>query len=163
MSAIVLVLVAIQRLVELLISSRNEKRLLAEGAHEVGRGHYFFIVAVHTLWLVALLGWALAFPQYISLFWLGVYLALQVFRAWVMLSLGRYWTTRIITAPGAPLVKRGPYKFLKHPNYVVVTLEIIVLPLAIGAWPLAVVFSMLNAVALAIRISEENRALAARS
>lgn len=160
---IVLLLVAAERLAELFISERNIKRLKAEGAEEHGAGHYPFIVAVHTLWMAALFGWAVAFPAPLNMFWLIIYAVLQVLRVWVMVTLGRYWTTRIITVPHAPLIKRGPYKFVRHPNYTVVVLEIIVLPLMIGAWPLAVVFSIFNAAALWVRIRAENKVLAARA
>jgi len=87
---------------------------------------------------------------------------LQGLRVWVLATLGRYWTTRIITLPGAPLVRRGPYRWLRHPNYVVVAGEIAVLPLAFGAWQIAVVFSLANALVLWIRIRSEERALATR-
>jgi methyltransferase len=87
---------------------------------------------------------------------------LQGLRLWVLMSLGRYWTTRVITLPDAPLVRRGPYRFLRHPNYLVVAAEIAVLPLAFGAWAVAAVFSALNAALLAWRISLEDHALAPR-
>ena len=93
---------------------------------------------------------------------LVLFALLQVFRAWVLLSLGKYWTTRVITVPGVPLVRRGPYRFLRHPNYVVVAAEIAVLPLAFGAWAVAVVFSALNGALLAWRISVEDQALGPR-
>src|SRR5262249_24074026 len=93
---------------------------------------------------------------------LAAFAILQGLRLWVLLSLGRYWTTRIITVPGAPLVRRGPYRFLRHPNYLVVAAEIAMLPLAFGAWVVAVVFSALNAALLAWRIALEDQALAPR-
>jgi methyltransferase len=160
---VLLLLVTLQRLAELVIAHRNTKRLMAEGAHEVGSAHYPLIVAVHATWLITLFAWAPIYQSKIDPAWLGVYLALQAARIWVMVSLGRYWTTKIITVPNVPLVKRGPYKYLRHPNYVVVTLEIIVLPLVIGAWPIAVFFSVLNALVLWIRINAENEALHYRS
>ncbi len=156
---IVLGLVVAQRLIELVIAQRNTKRLLAEGAHEVAPGHYPLIVMTHVTWLLALFAWVPVYQSTVDAAWLGVYIALQAGRVWVMLSLGRYWTTRIISVPHAPLIKRGPYKYLRHPNYVVVALEIAVLPLVIGAWPIAVFFSILNAVVLWIRINAENEAL----
>jgi methyltransferase len=157
-----LVLVAGQRLVELVISRRHTARLLAEGAYEVGAGHYPLIVAVHAAWLAALAVWAAWQPAPLDPLWVAVYLALQAARLWVMRSLGRYWTTRIIVVPGLAPLQRGPYRFMRHPNYAVVAAEIAVLPLAFGAWPLAVVFSLLNAAVLAVRIRAENATLAAR-
>jgi methyltransferase len=158
---IVLLLVAAQRLAELAYARRNTRRLKAEGAYESGAGHYPFLVAVHVLWLVSL---AVFVPAGQAPNWalLGVFLVLQGLRVWVLASLGRYWTTRVITLPGAPLVRRGPYRFLKHPNYLVVAAEIAVLPLAFGAWEIAVIFSLANAAVLAWRIRCEERALSGR-
>ncbi|WP_193370672.1 isoprenylcysteine carboxyl methyltransferase family protein [Pelagibius marinus] len=158
---IVLLLVAAQRLAELAYARRNTRRLKAEGAYESGAGHYPFLVAVHLLWLVSL---AVFVPAEQAPNWalLGVFLLLQGLRVWVLASLGRYWTTRVITLPDAPLVRRGPYRFLRHPNYLVVAGEIAVLPLAFGAWEIAVIFSLANAAVLAWRIRCEERALSGR-
>ena len=155
--AIILALVTLQRLGELWLSNRNTSRLLARGAHEVGAKHYPLIVAVHLFWLAAL--WWLAPGLPVRWFWLGVYVLLQAGRIWVLATLGPRWTTRIVVVPNEPLVRRGPYRFVNHPNYVVVAGEIAVLPLVFGLWDLALVFTFLNAAALAIRIPEENRAL----
>ena len=154
-------LVALQRLLELVLSRRNTARLLAAGAQEVGANHYPLIVALHVGWLAAL--WA-AVPASapISWPWFEVYLALECGRAWAMLTLGRYWTTRIIHLPGAPLVRAGPYRFCRHPNYAIVCGEIAVLPLVFGQWQIALAFSILNAAVLAWRIRVENAALATR-
>jgi methyltransferase len=149
--------VALQRLVELRLAERNSRKLLAQGAREFGAGHYPFIVALHMTWLAALWWWAPGRPISIAL--LVVLAALQVGRLWVIGTLGERWTTRIIVKPGAPLVSKGPYRFLNHPNYLIVTAEIAVLPLVFGLWPIAIVFSLLNAAILAVRIAEENRAL----
>ncbi len=161
-AAALLLLATFQRLIELIIASRNTRALLAEGAYEVGRGHYPVIVFLHSAWLVAL--WALLLLGYAQFnLWLAAaYLAVQVLRVWTLVSLGRYWTTRIIVVPGAPLVRTGPYRFFRHPNYLVVVLEIALLPLALGSWPLALGFSIANAVALAWRIRAEEATLAAR-
>ncbi len=158
---IVLLLVAAQRLAELAYASRNTRRLKAQGAYESGAGHYPLLVAVHALWFAAL---AVFVPVEQAPNWalLGVFLVLQGLRLWVLASLGRYWTTRVITLPGAPLVRRGPYRFLRHPNYLVVAGEIAVLPLAFGAWEIAVIFSLANAAVLAWRIRCEERALSGR-
>ncbi|HVM77895.1 MAG TPA: isoprenylcysteine carboxylmethyltransferase family protein [Stellaceae bacterium] len=153
--------VACVRLGELWLARRNTRALLAAGAVERGSGHYPLIVAVHAGWLAAIV---LAVPDTAQVSWplIGVYLALQLLRVWVLASLGRFWTTRIITLPGAPLVRRGPYRFIRHPNYLLVAAEIAVLPLAFGAWQVAALFSVLNAAVLAWRIRLENEALAER-
>jgi methyltransferase len=149
--------VTLQRTGELWLSNRNTRRLLAQGAREYGRSHYPFIVALHVLWLLSL--WWLAPPRPVDLFWLAMFILLQLARIWVLASLGARWTTRIIVLPDAPLVRRGPYRLVNHPNYVVVVGEIAVLPLVFGLWQVALIFSLLNAAVLAIRIREENRAL----
>jgi methyltransferase len=158
---IVLILVALQRLGELVYAARNTRALLARGAVEYGRGHYPPIVALHAAWLAALpifVPWR-APPDW---FWLGPFILLQAARLWVVASLGPRWTTRIVALPGAPLVTRGPYRWLKHPNYCVVAAEIAVLPLAFGAWRIALIFTLLNAAMLAWRIRVENSALGYR-
>lgn len=158
---IVWVLVALARLVELLIANRNTTALLAQGGVEIGRSQYKFIVALHAAWLAALLI-AIPMAAQVDWYWLGLFAALQAARVWVIASLGRFWTTRIITLPEAPLIRRGPYRFLRHPNYLVVALEIPVLPLAFGAWDIALGFGLLNLAVLAWRIGVEERALAPR-
>ena len=158
LGVVILALVTLQRVGELWLSNRNTRRLLAEGAREYGQSHYLLIVAVHALWLVSL--WWLAPGRHIFAFWLVFYVLLQVARIWVLATLGQRWTTRIIVLPGAPLVRRGPYRFVNHPNYVVVIGEIFVLPLVFGLWQIALIFTALNAAVLTIRIREENRALA---
>jgi methyltransferase len=157
-----LLLATLQRLIELVIASRNTRALLAEGAYEVGRGHYPAIVFLHTAWLAVL--WAfLLFDLALFQPWAAIaYLAVQGLRLWTLLSLGRYWTTRIIVVPDAPLVRKGPYRFLRHPNYLVVVLEIALLPLALGSWPIALGFSIVNAIVLAWRIRTEESTLAPR-
>jgi methyltransferase len=154
----ILALVTLQRLGELWLSNRNTKRLMAQGAREHARRHYPLIVALHVTWLAAL-GW-LAPSRPIDAVWLALFVLIEIGRLWVLASLGPRWTTRIIVVPRAPLVRRGPYRWLNHPNYLVVAAEIAVLPLAFGLWQLALIFSVLNAAVLAIRIREENRALA---
>jgi methyltransferase len=154
---IILALVTLQRLGELWLSNRNTRRLLAQGAFEVGASHYPLIVAVHLLWLATL--WWCAPAQRVDLLWLAVFLLIEAARLWTMTSLGSRWTTRIIILPRAPLVRRGPYRFVDHPNYLVVVAEIAVLPLVFGLWPLTLIFTLLNAAVLAVRIREEDRAL----
>lgn len=158
----ILGLVAGQRLGELVIANRNTRALKARGALELGAQHYPFLVALHALWLAALVAWVATHDTHVDLVLLVIFAGLQGMRLWVLWALGPYWTTRIITLPGAPLVRRGPYRFVRHPNYIVVALEIAVLPLVFGAWILALVFSVLNAAALYVRIRAENRALALR-
>ncbi len=156
---VLVALVAVQRLAELAVAHRNTARLLAEGAVERGRAHYPAIVALHAGWLATLAALA---PGPVDPWWLAVFLILQAGRVWVLASLGRYWTTRIVTLPGAPLVRRGPYRWVRHPNYLVVALEIPALALALGLpWP-ALGFGLANAAVLAWRIRIEDRALAAR-
>jgi methyltransferase len=154
-------LVALERLAELVHARRNVTRLRAEGAIELGADHYPFMICLHAAWLAAL--W-LTVPADapIAWSWFALYLLLVAARIWVMASLGRYWTTRILHVPGVPLVRRGPYRFIRHPNYAVVAGEIAVLPLVFGAWQIALIFSILNAAMLAWRIRAENAGLATR-
>ena len=153
---VILALVTLQRLGELWLSNRNTRRLLAKGAREHSPGHYPLIVAVHALWLIAL--WWLAPSRPIDGFWLGMFVLIELARIWVLASLGRRWTTRIIVLD-EPLVRRGPYRFVNHPNYMVVVAEIAVLPLVFGLWQVALIFSLLNAAILSIRIRAENAAI----
>ena len=153
---LVLALVTAQRLGELVVARRNTARLLAAGGVEHGAGHYPLIVGLHAAWLAGL--WLLAWDRTIQPGWLAAYLVLQGLRAWVLVTLGRRWTTRIITVPGEAPVRRGPYRFAPHPNYLVVAGEIAVLPLVFGLWAYALAFSALNAAVLAIRIRAESAA-----
>lgn len=155
-------LVAFQRLLELRLSRRNERRARTRGAVERGAGHYKPIVAAHTSWLIStFVEGALRGPDFPA-FWpipLALFLLVQPVRYWAIFSLGENWNTRILVVPGAKLVRRGPYRYVKHPNYVVVIVEILAFPLIFGAWITALVFSILNALLLHVRIKEENRAL----
>lgn len=160
-AAIILALVTLQRLGELVIARRNTALLLARGAVEVGARHYPLIVAVHASWLAAL--WWLAPGQPIIWPLVTLFLLLQLGRLWVLATLGSSWTTRIIVLPGEPLVTGGPFRFVSHPNYLVVVGEIAVLPLAFGLWKTALLFSALNTAVLFIRIRAESRALASAS
>jgi methyltransferase len=154
---VILALVTAQRGAELLLSRRNTQRLMARGAVEAAPGHYPLLVAVHASWLIAL--WVFGHNQTVNPLALAAYLALQGLRAWVMLTLGARWTTGIIVLPHEPLIVRGPYRFLRHPNYVVVAGEIAVLPLMLGLFWIAAIFTVLNAAVLFIRIRAENQAL----
>ena len=155
----VLGFVTAQRLGELALAARNTRRLKARGAVEAGGGHYPLIVALHAVWLAGL--WALAWDRPASLAWLAAYAGLQALRIWTLASLGARWTTRILVLPGEPLVRRGPYRFLSHPNYVVVAGELAVLPLAFGLPLYALGFSLANAAVLALRLRAETAALRA--
>jgi methyltransferase len=157
LSVAVLVLVTLQRFGELALARRNTRRLLARGAVEVAPGHYPAIVALHASWLLGL--WALAPAREASLPLLAVFAFLQVGRAWVLATLGERWTTRIIVVPGETLASAGPYRFLSHPNYVIVAGEILVLPLAFGLLAFALVFTAINAAVLWVRIRAEGQAL----
>ena len=148
----------VQRLAELGLSHRNHRALLARGAVEVGRGHYPAMVALHAGWLLALA--ATIDPRTVpSLPLLAVFVLLQYGRAWVIATLGSRCTTRIVVLPGAAPVRSGPYRYLRHPNYVIVCGEMAVVPLMFGAWILAVAASALNLVVLRARLQVENRAL----
>jgi len=155
----ILALVTLQRAAELVVSSHNTGKLRARGAFEVAPRHYPFVVAVHAGWLISL--WIFGHDQPLNAIALLLYLALQGFRLWVMWTLGARWTTRIIILPGEPLVAAGPYRLLPHPNYAVVAGEIALLPLVLGLPLLALIFTVLNATVLFIRIRAENQALAA--
>jgi methyltransferase len=156
------VLVAIQRMLELLYSRRNERRLFARGAVERGSGHYLVIVAIHSLWLVSTLVEGLLRGPEPPVWWplpLAAFLLVQPLRYWAILSLGVNWNTRVLVVPGGELVRRGPYRYFPHPNYVVVAVEVLTFPIIFGAWITAIVFSLLNAALLYVRIRTENRAL----
>jgi methyltransferase len=157
-ASIVLGLVTLQRLSEVVLARSNTKRLLDRGAVEVGAGHYPWLAAIHAAWLLSL--WTLGWHQPVSLPWLGLFLLLQILRCWVLATLGPRWTTRIVVLPKEPLVQSGPYRFLSHPNYVVVAGEFAVLPLTLGLPVIAMIFTVLNGFMLAVRIRAENSALA---
>jgi methyltransferase len=158
LAILVLTFVTVQRLGELVLARRNTRALLARGAHEVGASHYPLIVVLHAAWLAGL--WLLAWDGPVRLIWLAVFIGLQALRVWVIASLGPRWTTRIIILAGAPLVARGPYRFISHPNYVVVAGEMAVLPLAFGLPVYGLIFFLLNAAVLSLRLSVEAKALA---
>jgi methyltransferase len=157
----VLIFVTLQRLSELIIARRNTRELLAKGAVETGAGHYPVMVLLHASWLASL--WWFGWDNEVNLFFLALYAALQVFRLWILVTLGRRWTTRILTIPGETLVAKGPYRYIKHPNYLLVLFEVPLLPLALNLPLLAVVFGLLNVMMLAWRIAVENGALEVNS
>jgi methyltransferase len=155
----VLALVTAQRLAELVYSRANEARLMREGGVEHGAAHYPAIVALHAAWLAGL--WLVASGTHPHYGWLALFAVLQGLRVWVLGTLGARWTTRVIVLPDKPPIASGPYRFLSHPNYAVVAAEIFVLPMAFGLLAFALIFSVLNAAVLAVRIRAENAALLA--
>jgi methyltransferase len=156
-SVAILCLVTAQRVAELLLSQRNTKKLLARGAYEVAPEHYPFLVLLHASWLAVL--WFFGPGPPIHLIPLALFVLLQLGRVWVIATLGERWTTRIIVLSGEPLVTSGPYRWVNHPNYLIVIGEFAVLPLVFGLPLVAIVFSLLNAAMLWVRIRAENHAL----
>lgn len=156
-------LVILQRLLEIIYARFNEQRMKSQGAIEAGAEHYKWIVLLHVLFFVSLIvettylgggvetGW---------MFFLIIFIVAQLLRVWTLVSLGRFWNTKILVLPGAEKVRRGPYKWVPHPNYVVVAMEIATLPLIFGAWRTALLFSIANALLLLmVRIPAEEKAL----
>ncbi len=160
-----LALVALERAVELLVSARNARRALARGGVELGRGHYPAMVVFHALVLVACAvePWVLPrpWPRAVTLGAGAAVICAQGLRWWAVATLGPRWSTRIVVLPGAPPVVGGPYRFLRHPNYLAVVIELAALPLALGAVWTAAVATVVNAALLSVRIPAEERALGA--
>ena len=154
---VIMALVTLQRLSELVIARRNTARLIAQGAVEHGAGHYPAMIALHASWIAAL--WLSVGGRPVNLALLGLFGVLQLLRVWVLSVLGPRWTTRIIVLPGAPLVTAAPFRWISHPNYSVVIAEIAVLPLAFGLVWIALVWTLLNAAMLYVRVGAEARAL----
>jgi methyltransferase len=154
---IILILVTAQRLSELVIARRNTVALKAQGAIEHGASHYPVMVLLHASWLLGL--WWFGFHAEINWPLMALYIVLQGFRFWILVSIGKRWTTRILAIPGETLVARGPYRFMRHPNYVLVFLEVPLLPLALGLPWFALVFALLNIAMLTWRIGVEEKAL----
>jgi methyltransferase len=159
---LVLAYVVVQRLGELAYANTNTRRLIAEGGREHGANHYPLFIILHSGWLISIALFAKPTGEP-SLLLLNMFLASQIFRFWTLASIGRWWTTRIISAPHFPRVKRGPYRFISHPNYALVVVEIALLPLLLGAPAMAVTFSILNAALLWWRIGIENAVLQERT
>ena len=148
------------RIGELILSRRNEKWLLQNQAVEYGKKHYPFIVALHVLFLISLIvEYTISRPISYSLYFLIYFFMLLLFKIWVISSLGKFWNTKIYRAPSFPLVKKGPYKYFKHPNYLIVIGEIAVIPLVFHLYYTSLIFTFLNAIMLWVRIKEENKAL----
>ena len=157
-------LVGLERLAELVVSRRNAAWSLARGGVEHGRGHYPVMVALHSGFLIAMLveAWVRRpeVPPALASSMLALVLASQALRWWCIATLGPRWNTRVIVVPGMPPVTGGPYRLLRHPNYVAVVVEGMALPLVHSAWMTAVVFTVANAVLLTVRIRVEDAALA---
>lgn len=155
------ILLLLQRGLEEIYSANNTKRLLAEGAREVGAQYYPVVATTHLGWIASL--FLLVSPN-AGIIWplLALYLLLQVARYWIIATLGRYWTHRIITLDNAPIVKKGPYALIRHPSYVVTLIETLLLPMAFGAWGLALIMTAIWAAVLHYQILLEDAALAGR-
>ncbi len=159
---IVISIVILQRLVELVVAKRNEKWMLSQGAFEVGAAHYPVMVSMHIAFFISLLAEVIQLDKSLSSIWilfLIIFLVAQVARIWCLTSLGKFWNTKIIILPGADVVQRGPYKWVRHPNYLIVTTELLVLPLLFSAYLTAFIFTLLNVWMLSVRIPAEEKAL----
>lgn len=151
-----------QRIVELGVAKRNEKWMIANGAIEVGKEHYKYIVLVHIFFFISLIGEVKFFDKSLStlyLVFLLFFIMAQMLRVWSIVSLGRFWNTKIIILPNVNIISKGPYKYIRHPNYLVVVIELLVIPLVFNAYLTAILFTLLNMVVLAIRIPAEEQAL----
>ena len=148
------------RIAELILSRRNEIWLLQNGAIEYGQKHYPYIVALHVLFIVSLIiEYSITQTASLSLFFLVLYLLFVLFKALVISSLGKFWNTKIYHIPDFPLMKNGVYKYIKHPNYLIVIAEIAIIPLVFHLYYTAIAFTVLNAIILSVRIKEENKVL----
>ena len=148
----------LQRLSELLIARRNEKWLLSQGAIEYGQSHYPYMIAMHTLFIVSIIvEYLLKGEKRINCVFLIICLMMLLFKYWTLSSLGKYWNTKIYRIPGVYPLKRGPYKFLKHPNYMEVVCEIAFIPLVFNLYYTSIIFTVLNAIMLTVRIRVENK------
>lgn len=160
----ILVATIAERIIELFISNRNAAWSFAQGGREFGREHYRWMVLLHTSYLVSCVAEPLVFERSISTEFAAVFIVIviltQALRWWVIATLGAQWNTRVIIVPGLERVRRGPFRFFEHPNYIAVIVELAALPLITGAWMTSLVFSILNLWLLKVRISVENQALA---
>lgn len=155
-------LVIFQRITELVIARKNEEWMKKQGAIEFGQGHYPVMVAIHTAFLIFFILEVIVFNKQLSSFWqvlLVLFIFTQAMRIWALASLGKFWNTKIIILPGADVIKKGPYKIIKHPNYLIVSIELIVIPLMFNAYITTVLFTLMNILILSIRIPAEEKAL----
>lgn len=154
--------VIIQRIIELFVAKRNEEWIKSQGGYEVGKEHYPFMVALHVSFFISLLLEFIVLDRGLSIFLIPLFIVFvitQLMRIWILSSLGRFWNTKIMILPGASVVKKGPFQFMRHPNYTIVALELLVIPLMFNAFITAVVFSLLNLWMLSVRIPIEEAAL----
>ncbi|GAF65568.1 hypothetical protein BTS2_2466 [Bacillus sp. TS-2] len=162
MVVILLLMVALQRLVELMIAERNKQWIIKNGGYEVGRSHYRYLVLMHSSFLLFLVLEVIIFQKELAPWWyvpFSLFMIAQAGRVWAIHSLGEFWNTRIMILPGAKVITKGPYQFIRHPNYVVVMLEILALPLIFQAYWTAALFTILNGLILSKRIKMEEMAL----
>lgn len=155
--------IILQRLYELKIAKRNERWMKERGAIEFGQEHYKWFIILHTLFFVVLIGEVMYLAkqiEHVSYFFLLLFIATQAGRIWCILSLGQFWNTKVIILPKVALIKKGPYKYVKHPNYIIVALELFIIPFIFGAYITAYLFPFLHLLLLFIRVPTENRALA---
>ncbi|WP_339254679.1 isoprenylcysteine carboxyl methyltransferase family protein [Sporosarcina sp. FSL W8-0480] len=159
---IVISIVILQRLIELLVARRNEKWMKDHGAFEAGATHYPFMVGMHILFFISLFLEVLFLNRQLSSIWpvlLAIFLATQLLRIWCLASLGKFWNTKIIVLPNAQVVRKGPYKWIRHPNYIIVATELLILPLLFNAFFTAALFTLLNCWMMTVRIPTEEKAL----
>ncbi|KAF1679885.1 isoprenylcysteine carboxyl methyltransferase family protein [Bacillus sp. SKDU12] len=151
-----------QRAAEMAVARQNEQKVKQQGAMEFGESHYPYMIIMHILFFLSLMAEVLLMNKQPSSWWIAIAVAIttvQAVRYWALCSLGSYWNTKILVVPGAELVKKGPYKWMKHPNYTVVILEIVLIPLLYQAYVTMCLFSILNAAMLTVRIRTEDKAL----
>ncbi|HEX5131105.1 MAG TPA: isoprenylcysteine carboxylmethyltransferase family protein [Candidatus Krumholzibacteria bacterium] len=159
-----LTVIIVQRVTELLLSARNARRVIARGGREMAAAHFPLLVLVHTLFPVGIAAEVLglgARPGTLWPLWTGLWLGAQILRYAAIRALGDRWNVRVLVLPGAPLVRTGPYRYLRHPNYIAVAIELATAPLILGAWRTALVISIFNVFALRTRIRAEEAALRA--
>lgn len=159
---IVISILVIQRLTELKLAAKNEKIMKNKGAIEYGEKHYKILVIMHILFFISFMSEVILLDKKISPFWpilLTIIMLTQILRYWSILSLGEYWNTKILILPNGNVKRKGPYQFIRHPNYVAVALEFIFIPLLFQAYWTAIIFMMFNSIMMIIRIKEEEKAL----
>lgn len=160
---VLLILIIFQRLIELRIAKRNEKWMKERGGIEKGEKHYKLFILLHTLFFFSIIFEAMLYdaPELtLNYVLFTIFILTQLVRIWCIRTLGRFWNTKIIISTAFSLVKEGPYKYLKHPNYIIVGIELFVIPLLFGAYLTAIVFPLLHILILTIRIPYEEKALA---
>lgn len=160
---VIVTFIIAQRLVELYIANKNEQWMRARGGVEVGNGHYKWFIFLHILFFFFLIVEVNLAVLHFNIYLCIIFLLTQVGRVWCILSLGKFWNTKIIVLRKVVFIKKGPYKYIKHPNYVIVLVELIVIPAMFGLYITAIVFPLLHLLLLMVRIPSEERALGRRS